>query len=101
MRNLNKNIGMVFCLYSLCTISCKSTVVQGDGATTTGIRNVLEELESEQSTTAITSAKIEDGIENLERTVGEGKGAIEGIQQVLCRIRSQVIEGTPGPGRIE
>ena len=97
----NKIIVIFFCLFTLCTISCKSTVVQSDGATTSGIRDVLEHLESEQSTTAITSAKIEDGIEKLERTVDEGKEAIEGIQQILCRIRSQVIEGTPDPGRTE
>lgn len=81
--------------------ACASTGIQSNGISTSGIRSDISELQSEQCDIAITSTKLENGIANIERTIDEGKGNIKSLEQLLRRIRCQVINGTTEDGKTE
>ncbi len=98
--HVNKAFIAVFCGFLF--VGCQSVqraVVPGVGDGVGKTRSDIAELGDGQTELAVTggriegdSAKLAEGVEELERAIGEGTGSDEDFEAILRAIRSRAIE---------
>lgn len=90
-KKINYSLSLILLVVVFSLFSCKSTGIQGNGISTSEIRDGLSDLERQELEAERNKHELENTSRELDDNIRTTSGILEGIDAVLQQIRKQPI----------